>query len=106
MYNNGEGVPQDYAQAVYWYRKAADQGNADAQLNLGRMYDNGRGVPQDAVIAYALYNISATTIPSDKLAAEIRENQSAQPTLHQIAEGQALIRRMLSEGILKAIDAT
>jgi TPR repeat protein len=26
MYNNGEGVPQDYALAVEWYRKAAEQG--------------------------------------------------------------------------------
>ena len=32
---NGRGVPQDYAQAIAWYRKAADQGNADAQNNLG-----------------------------------------------------------------------
>ena len=23
MYNNGQGVPQDYAAAVSWYRKAA-----------------------------------------------------------------------------------
>ena len=28
MYYNGQGVPQDYAQAAYWYRKAADQGDA------------------------------------------------------------------------------
>ena len=27
-----------------WYRKAADQGNADAQGNLGAMYINGTGV--------------------------------------------------------------
>ena len=38
MYANGQGVPQDYAQAVAWYRKAADQGNAAAQTNLGVMY--------------------------------------------------------------------
>src|SRR5277367_6141684 len=31
MYANGQGVPQDYAQAVVWYRKAAEQGDADAQ---------------------------------------------------------------------------
>ena len=32
----GQGVPQDYAEAVKWYRLAAEQGNADAQYNLGR----------------------------------------------------------------------
>ena len=47
MYENGQGVPQDYAQAVAWYRKAADQGLAVAQVNLGVMYKNGHGVPQD-----------------------------------------------------------
>jgi TPR repeat protein len=32
---------------VAWLRKAAEQGNADAQFDLGVMYDNGQGVPQD-----------------------------------------------------------
>src|SRR6476659_8879429 len=32
----------DYAEAVKWYRKAADQGCAEAQLNLAMMYDEGR----------------------------------------------------------------
>jgi TPR repeat protein len=31
MYHNGQGVPQDYAQAISWFRKAAAQGDADAQ---------------------------------------------------------------------------
>ena len=35
---------QDYKQAVYWYRKAAEQGHALAQYNLGAMYHNGHGV--------------------------------------------------------------
>ena len=30
-----------------WYRKAAEQGHAWGQSNLGWMYANGRGVPQD-----------------------------------------------------------
>src|ERR1017187_2848162 len=47
MYENGDGVPQDYAEAVRWYHKAADQGNAYAQCSLGFMYENGQGVPQD-----------------------------------------------------------
>ena len=37
MYYNGEGVPQDYAEAVRWFRLAAEQGDADAQYNLGVM---------------------------------------------------------------------
>jgi len=34
----------DYINAVYWYRKAAEQGHAGAQCNLGWCYANGQGV--------------------------------------------------------------
>ena len=40
-------MPEDDRQAVFWYRKAAEQGFADAQNNLGGMYANGEGVPED-----------------------------------------------------------
>ena len=45
-YANGEGVPQDDAEAVKWYRLAAEQGDASAQYNLGVRHANGEGVPQ------------------------------------------------------------
>jgi hypothetical protein len=44
MYLNGKGVAQDDAEAAQWYRKAAEQGFADAQNMLGWMYQNGQGV--------------------------------------------------------------
>ena len=47
MYRNGEGVPQSDRQAVAWYSKAAEQGFAHAQYNLGMMYNNGAGVSQN-----------------------------------------------------------
>ncbi|MCX8501089.1 MAG: tetratricopeptide repeat protein [Alphaproteobacteria bacterium] len=47
VYSMGRGVPQDYAQAVSWFRKAAEQGNAVAQSGLGVSYAVGLGVPQD-----------------------------------------------------------
>ena len=42
-YSNGQGVPQDYKQAISWYHKAAVQGDASAQYSLGVIYDKGRG---------------------------------------------------------------
>ena len=48
MYLNGQGVRQDYAEAVKWSRRAADQGNAAAQLNLGFMYEKSQDVQQDS----------------------------------------------------------
>jgi len=46
MYDDGRGVPRDYAEAVRWYRMAAEQGNARAQFSLGSMYDHGEGLPR------------------------------------------------------------
>jgi hypothetical protein len=51
MYWTGQGVPQDYQEALEWYRKSAALGNAEAQSNLGSMYANGEGVPQDDIEA-------------------------------------------------------
>jgi TPR repeat protein len=47
MYSRGQGVAQNYDEAMKWYRRAADQGDAAAQTALGAMYANGVGVPQD-----------------------------------------------------------
>lgn len=46
-YANGDGVPQDYTEAVKWYKKAAEQGNAHAQNSLGDCYYYGKGVQED-----------------------------------------------------------
>jgi TPR repeat protein len=46
MYANGEGVPEDDAMAVYWFKKAVVYSNAQAQNNRGLMYDKGEGVQQ------------------------------------------------------------
>ena len=46
MYCEGRDVPQSDKEAVAWYRKAADQGHAEAQYTLGCMCRGGRGVPQ------------------------------------------------------------
>ncbi len=42
---------KDYAQAAQWYGKAAAQGNAYAQTQLGNLYQHGLGVAKDEVQA-------------------------------------------------------
>nr|WP_213395103.1 tetratricopeptide repeat protein [Yoonia sp.] len=59
MYSIGIGVPRDYAEAVRWYRLAADQGFSHAQYNLGWMYHNGQGVPQDYAEAVRWLRLAA-----------------------------------------------
>ena len=41
------GNRKDYAKEAYWYRKAAEQGSAEAQYFLGYCYERGEGVQQD-----------------------------------------------------------
>ncbi len=50
---------EDCMQAVYWYRKAAEQGDADAQYKLGECYVSGRGVTKDLTQAVDWYRKAA-----------------------------------------------
>ncbi len=59
LYQDGKGVPKDYVQAAYWYRKAAEQGHVKAQLYLGLLYSKGYGVPKNNDEAIKWLNMSA-----------------------------------------------
>ena len=59
MYANGWGVAKGAAEAVRWYRKAANQDVAEAQYNLGVCYDKGEGVAKDAAEAVSWYRKAA-----------------------------------------------
>ena len=48
-----------------WYTLAAEQGDSDAQFNLGVSYDTGQGVPQDYKTAVKWYRLSAEQGDSD-----------------------------------------
>jgi TPR repeat protein len=54
FYNQG-----NYVEAVKWFRKAAEQGHAIAQYNLGNCYDNGWGVTQNYAEAVKWYRKAA-----------------------------------------------
>jgi TPR repeat protein len=50
---------RDFATALRLLRPLADQGNAEAQNNLGIMYRNGQGVPRDAAAALTWFHKAA-----------------------------------------------
>ena len=58
-YTYGQGVVQDEAEGVRWFRLAADQGHASAQGYLGVAYAYGRGVEQDDSEAARWYRLAA-----------------------------------------------
>jgi TPR repeat protein len=90
LYAKGNGVPQDYAEAMTWYRKAADQSYAGAQFNLGVLYANGNGVQQDYVAALMWLNLAAAQ--GDETAINGRDFIAAKMTPDQIAAAQRLTR--------------
>src|SRR5208283_617328 len=59
FYQHGTDVPQDYFEALRWYRMAADQGFSPAQLEVGNMYAKGIGVPQNDAEAAEWYRKAA-----------------------------------------------
>jgi TPR repeat protein len=93
--NLGKGVPKDYAEAVKWYRLAAAQGNANAQLNLGVMYANGHGVPEDYVQAYAWMNLAAAQGNKDN--SKNKNSIRKLMTPGQIAEAQKLSKTLCAK---------
>jgi TPR repeat protein len=81
---------RDYATAVRLIRPLAEQGDANAQYNLGVFYDNGLGVPQDKVRAYMWFNLSAAQ--GREGAAAFRDLIARRMTPAQMAEAQTLAR--------------
>ena len=57
--HGGDGLPQDYGKAIEYFRKSADEGNADALYDLGWVYEAGLGVPQDRQQAIEWYSKAA-----------------------------------------------
>ncbi len=59
LYEDGIGVPQNYATAMRWFLAAAARDHAGAQRNAARLYELGRGVTQDYQAACDLYTKAA-----------------------------------------------
>ena len=60
-YEEGEEInfQQSYDKAAYWYEKAAEKGNVDAQIRLGLFYQEGYSVEKDYEKAVYWYEKAA-----------------------------------------------
>lgn len=56
---SGQVLDNDPELAAGWFYRAAEQGHADAQFNLGLLYANGEGVEQDMHQAVELFKKAA-----------------------------------------------
>jgi TPR repeat protein len=91
-YSEGKWMPLDYGEAVRWYSKAAELGDADAQKNLGVAYRDGRGVPQDLVLAHMWLDLAASSSAGSKQeeCSSEREAVASRMTPQQVDEARAL----------------
>ena len=89
MYRDGTGVPQDYAEAVKWYRSSASY--LGSQHNLSVMYQNGEGVPESNIMAYMWLYIAASNTP--EFASEV---SAFGMTSADISKAQELARECMS----------
>ena len=94
MYDSGEGVPQDHAEAARWFRLAAEQGHLGAQEFLGAKYWVGSGVPQDYVQAHMWLHLAASRLTGEdrEKAVEGGASVALLMTPAKIAEAQRLAR--------------
>jgi len=128
MAENGFGMPVNLQQAAAWYLKAAEQGNTDAQFNLGAMYEHGIGMPADPKQAAYWYRPAAESgdidalsnlgvlyekgegVPQDKTLALALYNVSVaydgNPNSTAGRNRQALANRMPLEDVKKALALT
>lgn len=90
LYDQGQGVRQNYKEAMRWYYLAAEQGETRAQYNLGLMYVNGQGGPQNYPEAYFWINLAATQ--GSQHAVEARNYLAEKMTPDQMAEAERLAR--------------
>ena len=95
---NGQDVPQDIAEAVKWYRRAAEEGDANAQTKLGLMYDKGDGVPQDFAEAVKWYRRAAEQGNAEAQYNLARMYRNGQGVPQDIAEAMKWCRRAAEEG--------
>ena len=89
-YNRG-----DYATALKEWTPLAEQGDVDAQYNLGLMYNKGQGVPQDYVRAHMWYNIAAST--GEEVAIKNRNIVAEDMTPSQMEQAQKLARECVKK---------
>ena len=94
MYDEGQDVPQDYKQALRWYRQAAEQGLNIAQYNLGVMYAQGQGQPPDYVQAHLWLSLAAAAegeeTPRKARVKHVAEHVAEHLTPALLAEAQRL----------------
>ncbi len=96
MYDIGQGVAQNYHEAVKWYRLAARQGDTMAQYNLALMYDIGQGLSQDRAEAYVWFSVLAAN-SNDAHLVEARDRTASELSSSRLSAARKKAARLAEE---------
>ena len=72
-YDRGKGTAVDKKKALYWYGKAAEQGDVTAQFNIGLMYYLGEGTDWDMDKSRAFFQKVAAQTEDKELQEKAKE---------------------------------
>tara|TARA_B100000686_G_C16773602_1_gene966912 strand:+ start:290 stop:1630 length:1341 start_codon:yes stop_codon:yes gene_type:complete len=59
------GLRADPAKALQWYEQAADEGDADAMFEAGRMHYDGIGTQRDLIEAFKWFALTVENLPEE-----------------------------------------
>jgi len=82
---------KNYKKAVKWIRRAAEQGDEEAQIELGELYEKGQGVQQDNIIAFMWFDIAARKGDFDAIKGCSRLKKILTPS--QLAQAQKMSKK-------------
>lgn len=100
IYLKGDGVPQDYAEAARWLRRAGEHGSPTSYLTLAQLDEKGLGGPPDPFEAYVGYSIALTWLKGQQgptnlteAVAKHRGDVAAKLTPTQISRADEIVRK-------------
>ena len=95
MYEERQGVPLDYKTTVKWYRLAAEQRDALAQVKMSASYVLRRGFLKDYVYAHMWGNIAASN--GNEGGSKLRDVVAERMTPADISNAQRLARECVQK---------
>ena len=104
MYARGQGVENNPEKALYWYRKAAEQNNADALSTLGNIYKNGQlGVTKNTAEAFDFYLKAANLGHADAMSTLAYMYKDVSRDMHESAQWRVKSIKHGNDGVLSGM---
>ena len=99
-YESGNGVEKDYWRAIYWYTKAAEQGNPNAQYHLAILYNKAEENPLKSYYWFEVARLCGFNITSMHQDYILRLTEKLSPRQIKLAQEEAAKKfNAISKGV-------